>query len=396
MRIFLENLEQFAIDVILERRGGKRAALLRFFLLLVSKLYRVIVSFRLTLYRNRIFRERSLGCMVISIGNLTVGGTGKTPVVEKIARTLSDAGRTVTILSRGYKSVKPSILRRLKHMLSGKTFYFPPRVVSDGKEVKLNSRIAGDEPFMLATNLKGVSVVVDKDRVKSGLYAIKNFNTDTLLLDDGLQYLKLRHRLDIVLIDRYHPFGNEYLLPRGTMREPPKNLKRASYIFITKCDGSSNAQLRSRIRLYNQTAEIIECAHKPMHLINVNNGEKLPLDFLRDKYVGSISGIAVPESFDNGLKKLGAQIVVKLHFADHHRYSKREIISFVKRCAECDVDAVITTEKDFVRLPKIKNPDVPIYYLRVEIDIISGHETWNQCIKRICKPHPMASARRFF
>ena len=155
------------------------------------------------------------------------------------------------------------------------------QVVSDGKEVFLDSETAGDEPYMLATNLDGVAIVVDKDRVKAGLHAIKEFDVDTLLLDDGLQYLRLRHRLDIVLIDKYSPFGNEKLLPRGTLREPPKNLKRASYIFITKCDGSSNEELIQRIRKYNRTAEIIECAHEPKYLENIDTNERLPLDHLK-------------------------------------------------------------------------------------------------------------------
>ncbi|MDG2123179.1 MAG: tetraacyldisaccharide 4'-kinase, partial [Verrucomicrobiales bacterium] len=239
----LEGLEQYAIDVILEREKGAKAAVLRGVLNGLSRVYKRAVQLRLSLYRNRVMRENNLGCMVISIGNLTVGGTGKTPVVELFARSLADRGRNVAVLSRGYKSQKPPLLRRVKNKMTGVTHSSPPRVVSDGKKVLLDSRKAGDEPFMLATNLKNVPVVVDKDRVKGGKYAIETFGTDTLILDDGLQYLKLRRRLDVVLVDRYAPFGNEYVLPRGTLREAPPNLKRASYIFITKCNGDSNAEL---------------------------------------------------------------------------------------------------------------------------------------------------------
>src|SRR4051812_7153274 len=161
----LENLEQFAIDVILERRGGVRAALLRSFLYLLSLVYERIVQFRLYLYRKRIFRERALGCLVISIGNLTVGGTGKTPIVEKFARALQTGGRKVAILSRGYKSVpRPSKRSWLHRLRNGDVD--PPRVVSDGKSLLLDSLTAGDEPYMLAHNLKDVVVMVDKDRVK--------------------------------------------------------------------------------------------------------------------------------------------------------------------------------------------------------------------------------------
>src|SRR4051812_34309877 len=277
----LEQLEEFAVDVVLERRRGFRAGVLRGILFALSRIFERLVQLRLFLYRKRIFRERTLGCLVISIGNLTVGGTGKTPIVEKFARALNDGGRRVAVLSRGYKSVPQSAPKK---SLFGKKIAQPPRVVSDGKSLLLDSVTAGDEPYMLAHNLKDVIVLVDKDRVKSGLFAIKELGADTLLLDDGLQYLHLKHRLDIVLIDRQAPFGNEHLLPRGTLREPPRNLRRASYIFITKCTGEPNDELISRIRRYNRTAEIIECAHQPLHLQNVFTGEQIPLERLRDTY----------------------------------------------------------------------------------------------------------------
>src|SRR5216110_811106 len=291
----LENLEQFGIDVVLERRHGFRAGILRGILYALSFIYERLVQLRLYLYRKRVFRERALGCLVISIGNLTVGGTGKTPIVEKFARALQSGGRRVAILSRGYKSVPRPSKRGLLAKLRGDN-PDPPRVVSDGKSLLLDSLTAGDEPYMLAHNLKNVAVLVDKDRVKSGLFAIEKMNADTLLLDDGLQYLHLKHRLDIVLVDRQAPFGNEFLLPRGTLREPPRNLRRASYIFITKITGESNDGLVSRIRRYNRTAEIIECAHRPLHLQNVFTGEQLPLETLRGAFIGSLCAIAAPES----------------------------------------------------------------------------------------------------
>ncbi|MEM8953218.1 MAG: tetraacyldisaccharide 4'-kinase [Verrucomicrobiota bacterium] len=383
-----ENLEQFAIDVILERRKGTRAAILRTGLYGLSYIYNGAVRLRLSLYRNRILRERNLGCLVVSIGNLTVGGTGKTPVVEKFAKALTDGGRKVAILSRGYKSVKPPFRQRLKNKIKGKSAINPPRLVSDGKSLLLDSRTAGDEPYMLANNLKDVVVLVDKDRVKSGLSAIREHKVDTILLDDGLQYLRLRHRLDIVLVDRFAPFGNEYLLPRGTLREPPKNLRRASYIFITKCDGEPNDELIQRIRKYNRTAEIIECTHRPLYLENLVTHEQKPLDFLKDKYIASICGIAVPESFENGLRKLGANIELTRRYTDHHRYTPEEIHACIESSFDRDLDCIVTTEKDSVRFPPLENLDVPIYFLRVEIGILSNEESFAECITRICSPRP--------
>ncbi len=396
MKEYLEPLEQFAIDVIMDRRKGKRASTLRVVLSAFSRLYAVIVAARLSLYRNRILRERNLGCLVVSIGNLTVGGTGKTPVVEKFARALQDGGRKVAILSRGYKSVKIPLWKRLIGKLRGKNEINPPRVVSDGKSLLLDSKTAGDEPYMLAANLKDVVVVVDKDRVKGGRHAIEKYDADTLLLDDGLQYLKLRHRLDIVLVDRYHPFGTEKLLPRGTLREPPKNLKRASYIFITKCNGDPNTELITRIRRYNLTAEIIECEHRPQYLQHIETRETLPLSTLKGKNIAAISGIAVPESFEHGVEKFGAKIIHRKRFTDHHRYNEQEILTFINESVEAGADMIITTEKDSVRFPRLRRMDTEIYFLRVEIGILSGEESFAECVNRICQPRPIVPARRFF
>ena len=396
MRRWLDDLEQYAIEVILDKRHGFRASILRIVLRLLSFIYLAIVQLRLYLYSKRILKERQLGCLVISIGNLTVGGTGKTPVVEKFARALQSGGRKVAILSRGYKSVDRRRRKTWWERVLGQRSENPPRVVSDGKRVLLDSGTSGDEPYMLASNLRGVAVVVDKDRVKGGLHALKELGVDTLLLDDGLQYLHLKHRLDIVLVDRQAPFGNEHLLPRGTLREPPRNLRRASYIFITKCNGESNSDLIERIRQHNRTAEIIECTHKPLYLKHVYREERLPLDYLKGLYIGSLCGIAAPESFEEGLRKLGAKIELSRHFADHHRYVVKELTSFLQRCVRRDVSAVITTEKDAVRLPVLDKLEMPIYFLRVEIEILNGQETWEQCVQRICTPPAMVRPEEFF
>jgi tetraacyldisaccharide 4'-kinase len=393
----LENLEQFGIDVVLGRRRGFRASILRGLLYALSFIYDRIVQLRLYLYRKRIFRERALGCLVISIGNLTVGGTGKTPIVEKFARALQRGGRRVAILSRGYKSIpRPAKQSWFSRLLKGDVD--PPRVVSDGQSLLLDSLIAGDEPYMLAHNLRDVIVLVDKDRVKSGLFAIDKWKVDTLLLDDGLQYLHLKHRLDIVLVDRQAPFGNEFLLPRGTLREAPRNLRRASYVFITKSTGESNEELIKRIRRYNRTAEIIECAHKPLYMQNIYTGERLPLEKLRGAFIASICGIAAPESFEGGLKALGARVDLAKRYIDHHYYTEAELLSFTARCIRRDLAMIVTTEKDAVRMPRLPESEikVPIYFLRVEIEILSGHESWEQCVARICKPQPMLSPERFF
>ncbi len=395
-RRWLEDFEQFAIEVILERRVGRRASLLRAFLWLLSQLFRRIVLARIWLYRHRFLKTRSPGCLVISVGNLTVGGTGKTPVVEFLARTLQDRGRRVAILSRGYKAKKPPLFRRLQRKWLGLVKH-STRVVHDGQRLLLDSRFAGDEPYMLARSLGNVVVLVDKDRVRAAVGAAREFGCDTLLLDDGMQYLPLQHRLEICLIDRQAPFGNEYLLPRGTLREPPENLARAQYIFITKSDGADNSALIARIRKYNRTAGIIECTHHPLHLRNLYTGEELPLSWLPGKHIGALSGIARPESFEEKLVALGSILNVTSRFADHHRFTDKELGDFIARCVRRDLDAIVTTEKDSVRFPhRPHSLDVPVLYLRVEIEILRGQEVWEDLIGRICHPPAVRIPERIF
>jgi tetraacyldisaccharide 4'-kinase len=304
--------------------------------------------------------------------------------VEKFARELRDQGRNVAILSRGYRS-KP---RPFREWLAGKILFredaTPPRIVSDGKSLLLDSEMAGDEPFMLASNLKDVVVLVDKDRVKSGRYAIEKFGCDTLLLDDGFQRWELRgRRHDVVLIDRQQPFGNEFLQPRGSLREPLSHLARANTIFITKSDGNSE-ELRARIAQFNPTAPIIECVHHPLYLEDVFTGERSELSFLKGLKLASLSGIAQPESFEQSLVGLGAELVYSKRFADHHRFSQQEVLNVINRSKKRQATVIITTQKDAVRFPKLDRRDLPIYFMRVEIKIVSGANDFEDCVRRIC------------
>ncbi|HEX5398866.1 MAG TPA: tetraacyldisaccharide 4'-kinase [Verrucomicrobiae bacterium] len=383
-RDWTETLETFVLEVIFEERRDFKANLMRGFLFGSSKLFQMAVKLRRWLYNVRLLRDKTLGVQVIAIGNLTVGGTGKTPVVEKFARELRDAGRNVAILSRGYRSKPPPLHVLLLNKFLLREDRTPPRIVSDGKSLLLDSEMAGDEPYMLASNLRDVVVLVDKDRVKSGRFAIEKFGCDTLLLDDGFQYWQLRgRRHDVVLIDRQQPFGNEHLLPRGTLREPPTHLARAQTIFITKSDGNT-AELRRRIAGFNSGAAVIECVHHPLYLEDVFTGERKTLDLLRGKKVASLSGIAQPESFEHSLKDLGAELVYSKRFVDHHRFTQQEILNVINRAKKRQADAIITTQKDAVRFPKIDRRDLPIYFMRVEIQIVSGANDFQDCVRKIC------------
>ena len=384
IRDFLEKAEAYLLGVIEDRRQGGGARIMRVLLRGLSGLFSFVVRLRLRLYRHGLLRPHELGCQVISIGNLTVGGTGKTPIVEVFARTLQKSGRKVAILSRGYKKKEDPFLRRLVKKLTFNYVDDEPRVVSDGQRLLLDSSLAGDEPFMLATNLPDVAVIVDADRVKAGQYAIQKLGCDTLILDDGFQYLTLKHRYDIVLVDRTNPFGNRRLLPRGILREPIRSIQRAGFIFITKSNGDGAEDLKRTLRQYNAHAEISECRHSAKHLQNVFTGERQGLEFLKGLEVAAVSGIASPKGFEDELVRLGARVLYHKRFADHHCYQQQEIIEVINKGLQRGAKVVVTTEKDAVRFPMLERRDLPVFFLRVEIEMLSGADEFHEWIKRIC------------
>jgi len=388
LRNRLEETQQYLLGIIQgpgpKPGDGRGIGLILWLLTQLSFIYSGIMQLRLFLYNERIFRHHTLGCQVISVGNLTVGGTGKTPVVEVFARRLQEAGRKVAILSRGYKKREPALLARILDKLLFRERLRPPRIVSDGKRLLLDARMSGDEPYMLASHLPDVTVLVDKDRVKSGRYAINKQGRDTLVLDDGFQYLAMEHRLDIVLVDKQNPFGNGHVLPRGILREPIKHIRRAHVIFITKCDGGPTDELKAKLRNLNSKAEIIECAHRARYLQNVFSAERQDVGRLKAIPIVAMSGIAAPEGFERELERLGAKLVRKEQFADHHRYSQQELIDIINRGIQAGAEAVVTTEKDAVRFPKLERCAIPVYFLRVDIELLSGKEDFNACISRIC------------
>lgn len=383
-------LELYTVDVILGRRADTGAAIYGAFLQLLSFLFSAIAQTRFWLYRHRLLHDRPLGCLVVVVGNLTVGGTGKTPVVEKFARALQERGRKVAILSRGYKSKATPLWKKwwwgLTHAAEP-----PPRVVSDGETVLLDSEQAGDEPYMLARNLPGVIVLVDKNRVKSGAYAIKRFGCDTLVLDDGFQYLPLKGQLNLLLVDKTNPFGNGHLLPRGILREPIKHLRRASYVFLTKSNGERDADLESLIQRHNPGVDVIECAHRPQYLQRFGSAERQPLSFLKDRRVLAFCGIATPESFEKFLRDLGAKLVARERFLDHYRYGEDDFVELAALAAREGAECLVTTEKDAVRIPEGRAWPLPLYYLRLEIEILHGAADFDEAVGRIC--FPQAGAR---
>jgi tetraacyldisaccharide 4'-kinase len=251
---------------------------------------------------------------------------------------------------------------------------------------------------MLARNLPGVVVLVDKNRVKAGAYAIKKFGCDTLVLDDGFQYLPLKGRLNLLLIDKTNPFGNGHLLPRGILREPVKHLKRANYIFLTKSNGQRDRDLEAVIARHKPDADLIECAHRPKHLQRLDAapgapGGRAPLEWLRGRRVFAFSGIATPESFEKFLRDLGALLVGRERFLDHYRYTPEDLDQLYAAAERERAECLVTTEKDAVRITAPGASPLPVYYLRLEIEIIRGAADFDEAVGRICFPQNALAGR---
>ncbi len=359
-------MEKYLLSIISDEKRGFFTSFLRFILLILSGIYYLGLQVIRFLYRVRILKRLKLKARVISAGNLTVGGTGKTPAVEGIARLLQEKGRKIAILSRGYKRVKGRGLR-VKDVA----------VVTDGKEILLSAKEAGDEPYLLAQNSSGIPIVVGKNRIKSGNYCLANFNTETFILDDGFQYQRLERDLDILLIDSLNPFGNGHLLPRGILREPLRSLKRADLYILTRTDQVRNLEgLKNRIRSINPFTPILESIHAPCYLEDLKSKKKFDLEFIKDKEVLALSSIAHPESFEKTLKDLRAIIMKRLRYPDHHPYTKEDLEEISTKARGC---LIITTQKDGVRLePLLENES--ILALRIELKITKDQEILEQLL----------------
>ena len=373
------DFESFVEGVLYDRDLSISARLFGLFLNPFSYLFYGIVRVRLFLYsRNFFLQSTRLDSLVIVVGNLTMGGTGKTPVVERLARELQTKGKKVGILSRGYKSKDD----KLSDIHAG------TKVVSDGRHVLLDSEEAGDEPFMLAHNLPGIVVLTDKDRVRAGKFAIEEFGVDVLILDDGFQYLPIKADMNLLLVDQLNPFGNHKLLPRGILREPVRHLSRASYVLVTKSEIEPQLELLETIRKYNKQAEIIRCAHKAKVFRQVNGEEEQKLSFLFDRHVGMFCGIASPRGFEQLIHRMSGELRYKKRFLDHHRYSEDELERLFQQAKNAGVEIMITTEKDAVRIPKEFKPVIPLFYLRMEIEIVEGFDDFEEAVSTICQLKP--------
>ncbi len=314
------------------------------------------------------------GVPVISIGNLAVGGAGKTPATAAIAARLKARGRRVAILSRGYGATRSD-----------------PRVVSNGERVLLGAAEGGDEPVLLARRLFGVPVLCGPRRADVARRAVTEFGADVLLLDDGFQHRKLGRDLDVVLLDASNPFGNGRLLPAGPNREPPSALRRAGLVWLSRVDqvGADGAEPLERLRSLAREASgagLVESRHAPEELLDGMLSRPLGLGALRGQRVLLLSGLARPGSFRRTVEGLGAEIGGEQRHPDHHRFSEHDLEEALRAAGRRGCALVITTEKDAVRLPESAARDPRVAVLRIHAEIVRGGELLDAALDAALSP----------
>jgi len=328
-------------------------------------LYGTAQRLRAGCYQKNLLQSKKLPCTVISVGNITVGGTGKTPMTIYLACKLEQAGVRVVVISRGYKG---SAERK-------------GGIVSDGKHLLMNSEQAGDEPFLIASRLKNIPVMVGKNRFEAGLLAVEKFQPDVIVLDDAFQHLKLKRDIDFVLLDCTRPFGNSHLLPRGKLREPVEALTRATACILTRSPGGADeavAKSVARIKSLVPQIPIFTSFHDP-YFYTVKSGAQTPLheianflsphelEEIKQQKVFAFSGIARNDDFRRTVEKSEFNTKGFCEFSDHHRYSRNDLDRIIQNAQEAGAECLITTEKDHARIAHQKPLSMDLVVVGVRI-----------------------------
>ena len=328
-------LKQYIERLMKDSENGFLAGIWKFFLLAISCVYGLVVKLHDIFYKLGILKSYKPQSRVISVGNITLGGTGKTPLVIMLAKYIKNTGKNVGILIRGYGE---------------------------------------DEWKLLEKNTKA-KVFVGKNRVKSAKLAEKE-NIDSIILDDGFQHRPVKRDADIVLIDATNPFGNGHLFPRGILREPIANLKRANLFVLTKADKGKDdiASLEKKIKELAPNTDIIHASHKPVGLYDIANDSEVSIDFIKDKDVSILSAICDESYFKYTVSKIARNVKNEFIFQDHHLYKQSDVDCIARKCKGSNI--IITTEKDAVKLKNLNLPKdtISILALKVDFEVINGVE----------------------
>jgi tetraacyldisaccharide 4'-kinase len=330
-------------DVVSGRRRGVGAAALRGLLRGAEVPYTIGVAIRNRRYDAGHAVTHRVGVPVISVGNLTLGGTGKTPMVKWLARHLQNAGKRVAIVSRGYGA-------------------------ADGEH--------NDEARELAQALPDVPHVQNRDRVAGAKQAIADYQPDVILLDDGFQHRRLARDLDIVLLDALEPFGFEHVFPRGTLREPASGLSRAQVVCLSRADvigADERAVIRRRVAALSPNAVWCELAHAPSRLINAN-GDTRPLAWLNRRRIAAFCGIGNPVGFRHTLTSTGSEVTAIREFPDHHAYTTTDAAELSAFARNANAESLVCTHKDLVKLNRCELDGVPVWAVEIEMRFRSGED----------------------
>ncbi len=345
-------LKDYLYLLATDRKKGFVAGIFKILLFILSLIYGLAVRILSFIYGIKPCR---LNCKVISIGNITLGGTGKTSLVEMLAMRLKQEGHRAAVLTRGYK-------RRI-------TSYELPVTSYESM---------GDEPYMLSRNLGNVPVIVDGDRIRAAKIAMRDYRVDTVILDDGFQQWRMNKDLDIVTIDAANPFGNLRLLPRGILREPLSSLRRAQIFVLTKVNlkADNNRDTAKLLNKVNPQALIVEAIHKPVgfYKLGQSRDNLLNPDEFQAKPAGLVCGIADPESFEKLISNSGINIVSSFRFPDHHFYTKEDVDKIADDAKGKGINIIITTEKDSVRLKglQVTGYELRVFVLRIELEVLEN------------------------
>ena len=363
------------IEAVMTAGSERKSVFLGFFLFAISFGYGGLVKLRETLYKKGLLKSKTLLCPVISIGNITIGGTGKTPMTIYIAKLIKHLEYSVAIISRGYKG---------KAEKAG-------GVVCDGRTIFMTPDKAGDEPYMIAKTLKTVPVIVGQDRNKVGMLAIKRFNPDVLLLDDGFQHLKLNRDVDLVLLDSKEPFGNTYLFPKGTLREKTSALLRGDAVILTRSDLGKTESI-DQIKNVVPEKPIFHSLHIPYIYKIVTGSNRQSKDRFKvssgfgfevfnNTSAVAFSGIARNDDFLQTIESFNCEIRGFTRFPDHHEYTGKELGTIVKTALDLSVDFIFTTEKDYTRIAHKINWPINVAVIGVEISFGENELAFKSFIK---------------
>lgn len=339
------------------------------FLSVLAGSYRGLVGAREWLYAHGLLHGRALGCPVVSIGNLTVGGTGKTPAVELAVRTLVQLGHRPGVLSRGYGRRGGGV-----------------QVVADAASIRLDAEEAGDEPFLLARRLPGVPVVVGANRYEAGRVARARFGVTAIVLDDGFQHRTLSKDLEIVMARAVQPWGNGRLLPGGPLREPVEGLTRAHLVVATGARQPIDAaEVTATVARVAPRVPVLTAVHVPTECFESSPMRVVPLTALSGGRLLAFAGIGTPAGFRRTLSEAGVSVVDFQEFPDHHWYAREDLARLERRAVAKGAEGFVTTEKDWVRLRGLPPLGRPVYVLSVRLVLTSGEPQWQAAFERLAR-----------